>query len=163
MNHESVRLLGGHKSAPVRHKQMLSAFRSAGPQLVFTFNFNNRFVRHQACYSLLPARPREKPERQNVSWVYIELMSLVATQLNNQSLLRNPFSRSECLIRFPCVGYFHCLQHCAKKYPKFSSKRSADILLCTARTLNDMYWLISYIFRLNILNLVVERVFSREH
>ncbi len=93
---------GGHKSAPVRHKHMLSAFRSAGPQLVFTFN--NRFFRHQARYSLLPARPRKKPERQNVSGVYKEIMSLVATQSTNQSLSRNPFSRSECLIRFPCVG-----------------------------------------------------------
>jgi hypothetical protein len=58
-------ILGGHKSAPVSHKHMLSqpSFSSplinedlpAGPQLVFTLN--NRFFRHQACYSLLPAKP----------------------------------------------------------------------------------------------------------
>jgi hypothetical protein len=58
-------ILGGHTSAPVSHNHMLShpSFRSplinedlpAGPQLVFTLN--NRFFRHQACYSLLPAKP----------------------------------------------------------------------------------------------------------
>ncbi len=52
-------------SLPVSHKHMLSqpSFSSplinedlpAGPQLVFTLN--NRFFRHQACYSLLPAKP----------------------------------------------------------------------------------------------------------
>ncbi len=58
-------ILGGHKSAPVSDKHMLSqpSFSSplinedlpAGPQLVFTLN--NRFFRHQGCYSLLPAKP----------------------------------------------------------------------------------------------------------
>jgi hypothetical protein len=58
-------ILGGHKSDPVSHKHMLSqpSFSSplrnedlpAKPQLVFTLN--NRFFRHQACYSLLPAKP----------------------------------------------------------------------------------------------------------
>jgi hypothetical protein len=58
-------ILGGHKSAPVSHKHMLShpSFSSslinedlpAGPQVVFTLN--NRFFRHQAFYSLLPAKP----------------------------------------------------------------------------------------------------------
>ncbi len=61
-------ILGGHKSAPVSHKHMLSqpSFSSplinedlpAGPQLVFTLN--NRFFRHQACYSLLPANTVRK-------------------------------------------------------------------------------------------------------
>ena len=79
-------ILGGHKSAPVSHKRMLSqpSFSSplinedlpAGPQLVFTFN--NRFsrtgwavsqsvryifFRHQACYSLLPAKPGRQADR----------------------------------------------------------------------------------------------------
>ena len=64
-------ILGGHKSAPVSHKHMLSqpSFSSplinedlpAGPQLVFTLN--NRFFRHQACYSLLPAKPGEQADR----------------------------------------------------------------------------------------------------
>ncbi len=58
-------ILGGDKSAPVSHKHMLShpSFSSqlinedllAGPQLLFTLN--NWFFRHQACYSLLPAKP----------------------------------------------------------------------------------------------------------
>jgi hypothetical protein len=62
---------GGHKSAPVSHKHMLSqpSFRSplinedlpAGPQLVFTLN--NRFFRHQARYSLLPAKPGGQADR----------------------------------------------------------------------------------------------------
>jgi hypothetical protein len=58
-------ILGGHESAPVRHKHILS-FQSlssplinedlpAGPQHVFTLN--NRYFRYQACYSLLPAKP----------------------------------------------------------------------------------------------------------
>ncbi len=64
-------ILGGHKSAPVSHKHMLSlrAFSSpiinedlpAGPQLVFSLN--NRVFRHQACYSLLPARPGGQADR----------------------------------------------------------------------------------------------------
>jgi hypothetical protein len=64
-------LLGGHKSAPVNHKHMLSqpSFSSplinedlpAGPQLVFTLK--NRFFRHQACYSLLPAKPGGQADR----------------------------------------------------------------------------------------------------
>jgi hypothetical protein len=64
-------ILGGHKSAPVIHKHMLShpTFSSplinedllAGPQLVFTLN--NRFFRHQACYSLLPAKPGGQADR----------------------------------------------------------------------------------------------------
>jgi hypothetical protein len=64
-------MLGGHKSAPVSHKHMLSprAFSSplinkdlpAGPQLVFTLN--NRFFCHQMCYSLLPARPGGQADR----------------------------------------------------------------------------------------------------
>ncbi len=64
-------LLGGHKSAPVSHKHMLSprAFSSrlinedlpAGRQLVFTLN--NRFFRYQACYSLLPARQGGQADR----------------------------------------------------------------------------------------------------
>ena len=33
----------------------------AGPQLVFTLN--NRFFRHQACYSLLPAKPGGEADR----------------------------------------------------------------------------------------------------
>ncbi len=33
----------------------------AGPQLVFTLN--NRFFRHQACYSLLPAKPGGQADR----------------------------------------------------------------------------------------------------
>jgi hypothetical protein len=33
----------------------------AGPQLVFTLN--NRFFRHQACYSLLPANPGGQADR----------------------------------------------------------------------------------------------------
>jgi hypothetical protein len=33
----------------------------AGPQLVFTLN--NRFFRHQACYSLLPAKTGEQADR----------------------------------------------------------------------------------------------------
>jgi hypothetical protein len=32
-----------------------------GPQLVFTLN--NRFFRHQACYSLLPAKPGGQADR----------------------------------------------------------------------------------------------------
>ncbi len=62
-------VLGGYKSAPVSHKHMLPpppppSFSSplinedlpAGrPQLVF--NLNNRLFCHQACYSLLPAKP----------------------------------------------------------------------------------------------------------
>jgi hypothetical protein len=64
-------ILGGHKSAPVSHKHMLShpSFSSplinedlpAGPQLVFTLD--NRFSRHQACYSLLPAMPGGQADR----------------------------------------------------------------------------------------------------
>ncbi len=64
-------ILGGHKSAPVSHKHMLSqqSFSSplinedlqAGPQLAFTLN--NRFFRHQACYSLLPAKPGGQADR----------------------------------------------------------------------------------------------------
>ncbi len=64
-------ILGGHKSAPVSHKHMLSqpSFSSplinedlpAGPQLVFTLN--NRFFRHQACYSLLPAKTGGQADR----------------------------------------------------------------------------------------------------
>jgi hypothetical protein len=64
-------ILGGHKSAPVSHKHMLSfpSFSSplinedlpAGPQLVFTLN--NRFFRHQSCYSLLPAKPGGQADR----------------------------------------------------------------------------------------------------
>ncbi len=78
MNQESVRLLsrvafwgGGHKSAPVSHKHMLSQLSissplinedlPAGPQLVFTLK--NRFFRHQACYSLLPAKPGGQADR----------------------------------------------------------------------------------------------------
>ncbi len=63
--------LGGHKSAPVSHKHILSnpSFSSplinkdllAGPQLVFTLN--NRFFRHQACYSLLSAKPGGQADR----------------------------------------------------------------------------------------------------
>ncbi len=62
---------GSHKSGPVSHKHMLSqpSFSSplinedlpAGPQLVFTLN--NRFFRHQACYSLLPAKPGGQADR----------------------------------------------------------------------------------------------------
>jgi hypothetical protein len=62
---------GGHKSAHVSHEHMLSdpSFSSplinedllAGPQLVFTLN--NRFFRHQACYSLLPAKPGGQADR----------------------------------------------------------------------------------------------------
>ncbi len=62
---------GCHKSAPVSHKHMLShpSFSSplinedlpAGPQLVVTLN--NRFFRHQACYSLLPAKPGGQADR----------------------------------------------------------------------------------------------------
>ncbi len=33
----------------------------AGPQLVFTLN--NRFFRHQACYSLLPGKPGGQADR----------------------------------------------------------------------------------------------------
>jgi hypothetical protein len=64
-------ILGGHKSAPVCHKHMLSqpSFSPpvinedlpAGPQLVFTLN--NRFFRHQACYSLLPAKTGGQADR----------------------------------------------------------------------------------------------------
>jgi hypothetical protein len=64
-------ILGGHKSAPVSHIHMLSqpSFSSplinedlpARPQLVFTLN--NRFFRHQACYSLLPAKPGGQADR----------------------------------------------------------------------------------------------------
>jgi hypothetical protein len=64
-------ILGGHKSAPVSYKHMLShpSFSSplinkdlpARPQLVFTLN--NRFFRHQACYSLLPAKPGGQADR----------------------------------------------------------------------------------------------------
>ena len=64
-------ILGGHKSAPVLHKHMLShpSFSSplinedlpSGTQLVFTLN--NRFFRHQACYSLLPAKPGGQADR----------------------------------------------------------------------------------------------------
>jgi hypothetical protein len=64
-------ILGGHKSAPVSHKHMLShpSFSSplinedlpAGPQLVFTLN--NRFFRHQACYSMLPAKQGGQADR----------------------------------------------------------------------------------------------------
>jgi hypothetical protein len=64
-------ILGGHKSAPVSHKHMLShpSFSSplinedllAWPQLVFTLNY--RFFRHQACYSLLPAKPGGQADR----------------------------------------------------------------------------------------------------
>jgi hypothetical protein len=64
-------ILGGHKSAPVSHKHMLSnpsvssplinEDLPAGPQFVFTLN--NRFFRHQACYSLLPAKPGGQADR----------------------------------------------------------------------------------------------------
>ncbi len=64
-------ILGGHKCAPFSHKHMLShpSFSSplrnedlpAGPQLVFTLN--NRFFRHQACYSLLPAKTGGQADR----------------------------------------------------------------------------------------------------
>ncbi len=76
-NQESVRLLsrvafwGGHKSAHVSHKHMLfhppfsppliNEDLPAGPQLVFTLN--NRFFRHHACYSLLPAKPGRQADR----------------------------------------------------------------------------------------------------
>ena len=66
-----VAFWGGNKCAPVSHKHMLShpSFSSplinedlpAGPQLVFTLN--NRFFRHQACYSLLPAKPGGQADR----------------------------------------------------------------------------------------------------
>jgi hypothetical protein len=64
-------ILGSHKSAPVSHKHMLShpSFSSplinedlpAGPLPVFTLN--NRFFRHQACYSQLPAKPGGQADR----------------------------------------------------------------------------------------------------
>jgi hypothetical protein len=43
-------------SSPLINKDLL-----AGPQHVFTLN--NRFFRHQACYSLLPARPGGQADR----------------------------------------------------------------------------------------------------
>jgi hypothetical protein len=64
-------ILASHKSARVSHKHMLShpSFSSplinedlpAGPQLLFTLN--NWFFRHQACYSLLPAKPGGQADR----------------------------------------------------------------------------------------------------
>ncbi len=64
-------ILGGHMSAPVSHKHMLSqpSFSCplinedlpAGPQLVFTLN--NRFFRHQTCYILLPAKTGGQADR----------------------------------------------------------------------------------------------------
>ena len=61
-------ILGGHKSAPVSHKHMpsfspplINEDLPAGPQLVFTLS--NRFFRHQACYSLLPAKPGGQADR----------------------------------------------------------------------------------------------------
>jgi hypothetical protein len=72
---------GGHKSAPVSHKHMLSqpSFSSplinedlaAGPQLVFSLN--NRVFRYQACYSLLPAKPGGQA---TTSLVYVNIRSL---------------------------------------------------------------------------------------
>ena len=74
-------ILGGHKSAPVSHKHMLSFSPPlinedlpAGPQLVFTLK--NRFFRHQACYSLLPAK---QADRRTASLVCVNIRSLVDT------------------------------------------------------------------------------------
>jgi hypothetical protein len=79
-------ILGGHKSAPVSHKHMLSHpyFSSplinedlpAGPQLVLTLNY--RFFRHQACYSLLPAMPSGQADRV-VSLCKYKVVSLADT------------------------------------------------------------------------------------
>jgi hypothetical protein len=43
-------------SSPLRNEDL-----KAGLQLVFTLN--NRFFRHQACYSLLPAKPGGQADR----------------------------------------------------------------------------------------------------
>jgi hypothetical protein len=61
----------GGSSAPISHKHILShpSFSSplinedlpAGPQLVFTLN--SQFFRHQACYSLLSAKPGGQADR----------------------------------------------------------------------------------------------------
>ncbi len=78
MNQESIRLLSRvafwgviRALLHVSHKHMLShpSFSSplinkdlpAGPQLLFALN--NRFFRHQACYSLLPAKPGGQADR----------------------------------------------------------------------------------------------------
>ncbi len=81
------------KSPPVSHKYMLShpSFSSplinedlpAGPQLVFTLN--NRFFRHQACYSLLPAKPGGQADRVVSLYKYkvVGINSPVLEFLNN--------------------------------------------------------------------------------
>jgi hypothetical protein len=48
-------------SHPSFSSQLINEDLPAGPQLVFTLN--NRFFRHQACYSLLPAKPGGQADR----------------------------------------------------------------------------------------------------
>ncbi len=48
-------------SQPPFSSPLINEDLPAGPQLVFTLN--NRFFRHQACYSLLPAKPGGQADR----------------------------------------------------------------------------------------------------
>jgi hypothetical protein len=48
-------------SQPSFSSPLINEDLPAGPQLVFTLN--NRFFRHQACYSLLPAKPGGQEDR----------------------------------------------------------------------------------------------------
>ncbi len=48
-------------SQPSFSSPLINEDLPAGPQLVFTLN--NRFFRHQACYSLLPAKPGGQADR----------------------------------------------------------------------------------------------------
>jgi hypothetical protein len=48
-------------SQPSFSSPLINEDLPAGPELVFTLN--NRFFRHQACYSLLPAKPGRQADR----------------------------------------------------------------------------------------------------
>jgi hypothetical protein len=55
-------------SQPSFSSPLINEDLPAGPQLVFTLN--NRFFRHQACYSLLTAKPGGQADRVVSLWKY---------------------------------------------------------------------------------------------
>ncbi len=60
-NRASIPLAPCMLSQPSFSSPLMNEDLPAGPQLVFTLN--NRFFRHQACYSLLPAKPGGQADR----------------------------------------------------------------------------------------------------
>jgi len=113
----------------------------AGPQLVLTFD--NRFIRHQACYSLLPARPGY------MSWKAKRLGVLVSVRQDGSSLYLNIVS-GFCPIS-KCKSTWKNLALLGNSEERkiivnliFMTQKEPTLLLNTIANINLQQWTLSH-------------------